>query len=101
MFQRMWHIDLMTILPIIVILLILRSGSMLQVGFEKIFLMQNNLNIRASEVISTYVYKIGIVAAYPNFSYAAAIGLFQNGVSFILLVIVNRIAKKLGDTSLW
>lgn len=101
MFRRMWHIDLATIAPIIVILLILRSGSMLQIGFEKIFLMQNNLNIRASEVISTYVYKIGIVSPYPNFSYAAAIGLFQNGISFVLLIIVNRIAKRLGNTSLW
>lgn len=99
--QRMWHIDIQTILPIVVILLILRSGSMLQVGFEKIYLMQNNLNIKASEVISTYVYKIGILSSYPNYSYAAAIGLFQNGISFILLIIVNRIAKKLGDTSLW
>ena len=101
MFRRMWHIDLPTILPIIVILLILRSGSMLQVGFEKIFLMQNNLNISASEVISTYVYKIGLASSYPNFSYAAAIGLFQNGISFVLLITVNRIARKLGDTSLW
>ncbi len=99
--RRMWHIDIQTILPIIVILLILRSGSMLQIGFEKIFLLQNNLNIRASEVISTYVYKIGIVASYPNYSYATAIGLFQNGISFVLLVLVNRIARKLGDTSLW
>lgn len=99
--RRMWHIDIKTILPIVVILLILRSGSMLQIGFEKIFLMQNNLNIRASEVISTYVYKIGLASSYPQYSYAAAIGLFQNGISFVLLVIVNRIAKKLGDTSLW
>lgn len=101
LFRRMWHIDIATILPIIVILLILRSGSMLQIGFEKIFLMQNNLNIRASEVISTYVYKIGIAAAYPNLSYAAAIGLFQNVISFVLLVLVNRIARKLGGASLW
>ena len=99
--RRMWHIDIQTILPIVVILLILRSGSMLQIGFEKIYLMQNNLNIRASEVISTYVYKIGLLSSYPRYSYAAAIGLFQNGISFILPVIVNRIARKLGDTSLW
>ena len=99
--QRIWHIDIPTILPIIVIILILNSGQMLNIGFEKIYLMQNNLNIRASEVISTYVYKIGLASAYPNYSYAAAIGLFQNIISFILLIIVNQIAKKLNHTSLW
>jgi putative aldouronate transport system permease protein len=99
--QRMWHIDLPGIMPTVIILLILRVGQMLNVGFEKVFLMQNNLNIQTSEVISTYVYKIGLASANPNFSYAAAIGLFNNIVSFILLVTVNRLARKLTETSLW
>ena len=75
--------------------------KMLNVGFEKVFLMQNNLNIGTSEVIQTFVYKIGIASALPQFSYAASIGLFQNAISFILLIVVNRLAKKLSETSLW
>lgn len=96
-----WHIDIPSILPTVVILLILRSGQMLSVGFEKIFLMQNPLNIRTSEVIQTYVYKVGLASSSPNFSYAAAIGLFTSVVSFILLLIVNKLANRLGETSLW
>ena len=99
--QRMWHIDLPGIAPTVIILLILRTGQMLNVGFEKVFLMQNNLNIGTSEVIQTYVYKVGIAAALPQFSYAAAIGLFQNVISFMLLLIVNKLAKTLSETSLW
>ncbi len=99
--QRMWHIDIHGILPTVVVLLILRSGSILDVGFEKIFLMQNTLNIRASEVIATFVYKVGLVSAVPNFSYAAAIGLFGNAINFVLLVCVNFLARRLGETSLW
>ena len=99
--QRMWHIDIPGILPTVIILLILTCGQMLNVGFEKVFLMQNNLNIRASEVISTYVYKIGLASATPNFSYAAAINLFKNIISFMLLIAVNRIARKVSETSLW
>jgi putative aldouronate transport system permease protein len=99
--QRMWYIDLRGILPTIVILLILRSGSILSVGFEKIYLMQNTLNIRASEVIATYVYKVGLVSAIPSFSYAAAIGLFGNLINFVLLVAMNFLARRVGETSLW
>ncbi len=101
MMQRIRHVDFPSILPTVVILLILQSGQMLSVGFEKIFLMQNSLNIRVSEVIQTYVYKIGLAAASPNFSYAAAIGLFASVVSFTLLLIVNKVAGKVGETSLW
>jgi putative aldouronate transport system permease protein len=101
MMQRIVNIDIPSILPTVVILLILQSGQMLSVGFEKIFLMQNSLNIRVSEVLQTYVYKIGLAAASPNFSYAAAIGLFASVVSFTLLLVVNRIARRLGETSLW
>lgn len=101
MWRRVWHIDIPGIAPTVIILLILRIGRMLFVGFEKIFLMQNNLNIRTSEVIQTYVYKVGLASATPSFSYAAAIGLFNNVISFILLILVNKMAKKLTETSLW
>ena len=101
MMQRIRHVDFPSILPTVVILLILNAGQMLTVGFERIFLMQNSLNLRVSEVIQTYVYKIGLAAASPNFSYAAAIGLFASVVSFALLLLVNRFARKVGETSLW
>jgi putative aldouronate transport system permease protein len=99
--QRMWYIDVRGILPTVVILLILRSGSILSVGFEKVFLMQNPLNIRTSEVIATYVYKVGLASALPSFHYAAAIGLFGNVINFALLVAVNFVARRVGETSLW
>ena len=86
-------------IPTIIILLILQCGSLLSVGYEKVFLMQNNLNITASEVISTYVYKIGL--QQQQYSYSAAIGLFNNGINFILLVVVNQVSKKLSGSSLW
>lgn len=99
--QRVWHIDLPGIMPTVIILLILQSGQMLSVGFEKIFLMQTPLNIRGSEVVETYVYKIGLASATPNFSYAAAINLFRNVIAFFLLVAVNRISRRMTETSLW
>lgn len=97
--QKIWHIDVPTILPTAVILLIMNCGRILSVGYEKTFLMQNSLNISASEIISTYVYKVGLVKA--QYSYTAAIGLFNSVVNVCLLVIVNKIAKKLSDTSLF
>ena len=99
--SRMWHIDIPGILPVIIILLILRSGQILTIGFEKVFLMQNTVNIAASEVIDTYVYKVGLASRNPNFSYATAIGLFKNLIAFVLLVTVNHIAKRFSETSLW
>ena len=99
--RRMWHIDIPGILPVIIILLILRSGQILNIGFEKVFLMQNPLNIGASEVVDTYVYKVGLASRSPNFSYATAIGLFKNLLAFLLLLAVNRISKRLSETSLW
>ena len=100
-FQRILHIDFPGILPTAVILLIMNTGHILNVGFEKIFLMQNPLNIRTSEVISTYVYKIGLASPTTNYSYPAAIGLFSSAVGLALLLIVNKMASKLGETSLW
>ena len=85
--QRIVHIDIPGILPTVTILLILRFGRVLFVGFEKVLLMQNPLNLPSSEIIQTYVYKIGLVSAIPNYSYAAAIGLFSAVISFVLLVL--------------
>jgi putative aldouronate transport system permease protein len=97
--KRIWHVDLPSIAPTIVILLILSVGGIMSVGFEKVYLMQNSMNASSSEIISTYVYKVGLVSA--NFSFSTAIGLFNSVVNLILLASVNFIAKKLGETSLW
>jgi putative aldouronate transport system permease protein len=97
--QRIWHIDLVAIMPTAIILLILASGNIMSVGFEKTFLMQNSPNLSTSEVISTYVYKIGILRA--QYSYAAAIGLFNNVINFIILVILNKLANKFTSGGLW
>lgn len=99
--RRIWHIDLPGIMPIAIILLILSVGNMLELGFEKVYLMQNPLNLRTSEIIDTYVYKVGLTAQAVNFPYSTAIGLFRNVINFILLIIVNQAAKKMGQSSLW
>ncbi|PZM62513.1 ABC transporter permease [Paenibacillus dendritiformis] len=97
--QRIWHVNLPCIMPTIVILLILNTGSILSVGFEKVFLMQNDMNLESSDVFATYVYRSGLLGA--QYSFSAAVGLFSNIVNFILLVSVNFIARKAGNTSLW
>ena len=97
--QRIWHIEIPGILPTIVILLILRMGQVMSVGFEKIYLMQNDLNLISSEVIATYVYKVGLLGG--NFSFSTAVGFFNSVVNFFLLVVVNEVAKRVGETSLW
>lgn len=98
-FRRIWHINLPGIAPTMTILLILNIGSVLGVGFEKIFLMQNSLNMEASDVIATNVYRSGILGA--QYSFSAAVGLFNSVVNFILLITVNRIARKVSENSLW
>ena len=97
--RRIWHVDLPSIRPTIVILLVLSFGSVMNVGFEMIFLMQNSLNLAASEIISTYVYKVGLINA--NFSFSTAIGLFNSVINLILLVSANYMARKFTDNSLW
>lgn len=94
-----WHVYIPGILPTIVIMLILSCGNVLSVGFEKVFLLQNSLNLSASQTISTYVYEIGLRGG--QFSYSTAIGLFNNIVTIILLSIVNRTAKKLSGSGIW
>ncbi|TLS49641.1 sugar ABC transporter permease [Paenibacillus antri] len=97
--QRIRHVSLPGIFPIIVILLILDIGHFMNVGFEKILLMQNSLNKDASDVIQTFVYQNGILQG--DFSYSAAIGLFNSVINFALLVLINRYARKKAETSLW
>jgi len=97
--KRIWHIDLPGIMPTIIITLILNTGSIMNVGYEKILLMQNNLNLSASDVISTYVYRIGLVQA--QYSLSTAVGLFNSVVNLIIIIAVNAFAKRVGETSLW
>lgn len=97
--QRVRHIDFPSILPTIVILLILNSGSIMNVGFEKVFLLQNAFNLSSSEVINTYVYKIGIKEA--QYSLSSAIGLFNSAINFIMIITVNKISRRMGQDSLW
>ena len=97
--QKIWYIDLPGILPTALIILILSVGSLMAVGFEKVFLLQNPLNLSQSEVIATYVYKVGLLNA--NFSFATAVGLFNSVINLGLLVLVNAFAKRLAGTSLW
>lgn len=98
--QRIFHIDFPSILPTIIIMLILRAGQVMSIGFEKIFLMQNSLNLSYSEVISTYVYKVGLQGK-TDFSYSTAINLFNSVINMVLLVSVNWISRRVSETSLW
>lgn len=99
--RRIWHVDLATIRPTILILVILSVGSILGIGFEKVYLMQNPLNLSSSEIISTYVYKVGISSTRPDFGFGTAIGLFQNLVAVILTLFVNFISNKLSGEGLF
>lgn len=99
--KRIWHVDIPTILPTFCILLVLRCGSLLGVGYEKVYLLQNNLNLEASEVISTYTYKIGIASSSPEYSYSTAIGQFVSVINVTMLMIVNYISRRLSGSSLW
>ncbi|MBM7789656.1 ABC transporter permease [Tenggerimyces flavus] len=99
--RRVWHIDLPGIAPVAIILLILSMGSTLSTGFEKVLLMQNALNLDSSQVIDTYVYQVGLGSQVPQFSYGAAIGVFQSVVGLVLIVAANRIARWMTDSSLW
>lgn len=97
--QRIWHVDLPAILPTIIILLILQAGSIMNVGYEKVYLMQNPINLSVSEVISTYSYKVGLEST--QYSYSTAIGLFNNVINFALVMLVNKICDKLSGTSMF
>ena len=100
-FQRLIHIDFPTILPTTSIMLIMAIGRIMSVGHEKVLLMQNNLNINYSEIISTYSYKIGLANAISDFSLSTAIGLFNSVINFILLVTANKVSKKLSGSGIF
>ncbi len=97
--QKIIHIDIPTIMPTITLLLIMSVGNIMSIGAEKVYLMQNDLNQVQSEIISTYVYKIGLISG--QFSLSTAVGVFNSVINFLLLFIVNKIAQKVSDTSLW
>lgn len=97
--QRILHINIPAILPTIVVLFILNIGSFMAIGFEKVLLMQNNLNAETSDIIQTFVYQTGLLEG--QYSFAAAIGLFDSVINLTLLVIVNQVARKTSENSLW
>lgn len=97
--QKILHISLPCIMGTILIMFIMRIGSLMSVGFEKVYLMQNNVNLSASEIISTFIYKNGIQKG--QFSYSTAVGLFNSVINFVLLVSANFVSKKMTDTGLW
>ena len=106
--QRILYVDLPCILPTATIMLIMRAGSVMSLGYEKAFLMQNNLNLVTSEIISTYVYKVGMGVSLngagntmPDYSLSTAVNLFNSVVNLILICSVNAISRKLSETSLW
>lgn len=98
-FKIMWHINIPGILPTILINFLLRIGNILSLGHTKVLLLQNDLNLETSQVISTYIYEIGLRGA--KFSYASAIGMFNTLVSIVVLLVVNSITKKLTDVGLF
>lgn len=97
--QRIYHVNFPVLIPTIIILLILRCGSVLNVGYEKVFLLQNAMNITGSEVISTYVYKMGLEKS--DFAFSTAVGLFNSVVNCVILILVNGLSRKVSETSLW
>lgn len=98
--RQMVHIDFPSILPTFVILLIMRIGKMMTIGYETVLLMQNTLNLSASEIISTYSYKVGLQTG-TDYSYGAAVGLFNSVINLLLIVVANKVSKKVTDTGLW
>lgn len=98
-FRRIIGIDLPALMPTATILLILESGRLMDISFEKVILLQSSVNLRTSEVLTTYVYKTGLIDG--NFDFATAGGLFNSAINLALIVLVNRIARRLGETSLW
>lgn len=97
--QKIWYINLPVLVPTIMVLLVLQFGSLLSVGYEKVYLLQNSSNLSASEVISTYVYKVGLQQA--DFSFSAAVDVFNSVINTTILLLANGISRKLTHTSLF
>ena len=98
-FKRILYIDFPSILPTAVILLIMAVGQIMSIGFDKVYLMQNSINMPVSEIISTYIYKKGILDT--DYSFSAAVGLFNNIINFVLLISVNGLSRRVSGNSLW
>lgn len=99
-FKQLIHIDFPVVIPTFVILLIMKVGSMMAIGYEQVLLMQNQLNLSASEIISTYSYKVAMETS-SDYSYGTAISLFNSVINLVLIVTVNKIAKRVTDVGLW
>lgn len=99
--KRILHIEIPGILPTIITLLILNTGSLLSVGHEKVLLLQTTQNMETSDVISMYVYRLSFKSTIPDYSYSSAIGLFNSVINFIVIILVNTISKHVTETSLW
>jgi putative aldouronate transport system permease protein len=99
-FRKMLHITIPGILPTITILLILRIGQVMNIGFEKIILLYNPSIYEVADVISSFVYRRGLGESF-QFSFTSAVGLFSSVINFILIVSANRLSKKISETSLW
>ncbi len=100
-FQRLRYIDFPTILPTASIMLVLAIGNIMNVGYEKVLLMQNDLNLNYSEIISTYVYKVGLASGITDFSLSTAIGMFNSVINFFLLIIANWTSKRLSGSGIF
>ena len=99
--QKMCYITLPGILPTITVMFIIRLGQVMSVGYEKILLLSNTANLETADVISSYVYRMGIASSYPQYSYSAAVGLFTSVINLILVTLGNKICKKLNGSGLW
>lgn len=97
--QKVWYLDIPALVPTMVTLLILNCGKILTVGYEQVLMLQNSLNLSASEIISTYSYKVGMIER--SYGFSTAVGLFNSVVNLILLVSVNKISKKVSGNGLW
>ena len=97
--QRILNINIPTILPTVIIMLIMRVGHIMSVGADKVLLMKNDLNADAAQIISTYVYERGLIQG--DFSYSTAVGLFVNVINLLMLLLVNKISSKVSETSLF
>lgn len=97
--QQIWNINIPSIMPTVVILFILNIGKFMSIGFEKVLLMKNSLNSETSDIIQTFVYETGLLEG--QYSFAAAIGLFDSVINIILLITINQIARKTSENSLW
>ena len=99
--QRIRYIDIPGLLPTAMVLLVLSTGRVLEVAFEKVYLMQSPLNLSVAEVINTYVYKVGLLSPILDFSYSTAIGLLKGVVGLLLMIAVNHAARRLTENSVW